>query len=234
MMGDSDFGMLNDKIQELQQQFGPATDGIIQNAVMSARATAEQVAQHVREQAEQQREQAQIQREQAQRIREEAQRQREEAQRVSERAREEARRAAEQIKITTLGGLKTTRIDLGRAQIVFSDEKGELRVEKSDGKNILTAKDPQGRLLFSGPVETKEDLDKVPAEVRQRFEQLQQRDLPGVVSSDDQDDSDADMDADSEGNNDGDEDGGEEDASVQTISVQVLPQNLWAYRTILI
>ena len=125
------------------------------------------------------------------------------------RARDEARRASGQIKITKNGengGLNTTKIDIDKAQIVFSDDKGELRVEKIDGKKVLTAKDPQGRLLFSGPVETKEDLDKVPAEVRQRYEKLQQHDLPAVVSSNDsEDDEDSvDMNDDDEDNN-GDE-----------------------------
>ncbi len=125
------------------------------------------------------------------------------------RARDEARRASGQIKITKNGengGLNTTKIDIGKAQIVFSDDKGELRVEKIDGKKVLTAKDPQGRLLFSGPVETKEDLDKVPAEVRQRYEKLQQHDLPAVVSSNDSEDDEdsADMNDDEEDNN-GDE-----------------------------
>jgi hypothetical protein len=49
-----------------------------------------------------------------------------------------------------------------------------------NGKKLLTAKDPQGKLLFSGLVETKQDLDKVPADVRQRYEKLQQNDLPEV------------------------------------------------------
>ena len=53
--------------------------------------------------------------------------------------------------------------------------------------------DPKGLLLFSGPIETKEDLDKVPAEVRQRVEKLQDQDLPGVISPDDEDNDDADM-----------------------------------------
>jgi hypothetical protein len=57
-----------------------------------------------------------------------------------------------------------------------------LRVEKLNGKKVLTAKAPHGLLLFSGPVETKEDLDKVPADVRQRYEKLQQRDLPALSS----------------------------------------------------
>jgi serine protease Do len=125
------------------------------------------------------------------------------------RARDEARRASGQIKITRNGengGLNTTKIDIGKAQIVFSDNKGELRVEKIDGKKVLTAKDPQGLLLFSGPVETKEDLAKVPAEVRQRYEKLQQHDLPGVASSNDSEDDEdsADTNDDDEGNN-GDE-----------------------------
>ena len=125
------------------------------------------------------------------------------------RARDEARRASGQIKITKNGengGLNTTKIDIGKAQIVFSDDKGELRVEKIDNKKVLTAKNPQGLLLFSGPVESKEDLDKVPAEVRQRYEKLQQHDLPAVVSSNDSEDDEdsADMNDDEEDSN-GDE-----------------------------
>jgi hypothetical protein len=227
-MGDHDFGQLNDKIREMQEQFGGATEGVIQNAVMSAQSAVERV----QEQAQQRREAAQRVREEAQRVREEAQRQREraheEAQRVSQQAREEAQRMAGQIKITAGNGLKQTRIDMGKAQIVFSDDKGELRLENMDGKKILTAKDPQGRLLFSGPVETKEDLDKVPAEVRQRFENLQQRDLPSVASSDDEEDNNPDAD---DNDDEGDDDSG---ASAQTISIQFVPQNFWAYRTILI
>ncbi len=107
----------------------------------------------------------------------------------SERARDEARRVAGQITISKNedGGLKKTTIDIGRAQIVFSDDKGELRIEKVDGKKVLTAKDPQGLLLFSGPVETREELDKLPADVRQRYEKLQQNDLPGVAPQSDVD-----------------------------------------------
>ncbi len=111
--------------------------------------------------------------------REEAMRAQEQAMRAAEEARREGR-----ILVTRNdeNGLKTTRIDIGKAQIVYSDDKGELRIEKIDGKKVLTAKDPQGLLLFSGPVETKEDLDKVPPDVRQRYEKLQQHDLPAAIS----------------------------------------------------
>src|SRR6267378_5429409 len=128
------------------------------------------------------------------------------------RARDEAQRAADEVRrnaqrIRTItrnnGALQRTTIDLNKAQIVLSDDKGELRIENKEGKKLLTAKDTQGKLLFSGPVETKEDLDKVPAEVRQRYEKLQQHDLPVVSPSDlraenesDADDTDEDDDVD--------------------------------------
>jgi hypothetical protein len=74
-----------------------------------------------------------------------------------------------------------------------------MKLETVDGKKLLTAKDPQGKLLFSGPVETKEDLDKVPADVRQRFNKLQENDLPNVGASDEDNDEEMDMDEDDNG-----------------------------------
>jgi serine protease Do len=120
---------------------------------------------------------------------------------AARRAREDARRAAREIRILSQdhGALKATRIDLGNAQIVFSDDKGEMKLENVDGKKLLTAKDPQGKLLFSGPVETKEDRDKMPADVRERYEKLQQNDLPVVApgtEADEEDEDDADEDDD--------------------------------------
>src|SRR5213083_1112720 len=123
---------------------------------------------------------------------------------AARRAREDARRAAREIRILSQdnGALRATRIDLGKAQIVFSDGKGEMKLENVNGKKLLTAKDTQGKLLFSGPVETKEDLDKVPADVRQRYESLRQNDLPAVTpqtAADKTDGVDADDDDDDEG-----------------------------------
>lgn len=121
------------------------------------------------------------------------------AREAAKRARDDARRAAREIRILSRdsGALRATRIDLGKAQIVFSDDKGEIKVENVDGKKLLTAKDPQGKLLFSGPIETKEELDKVPAEIRQRYETLQQNDLPTVeprVDADEEESEDVDDD----------------------------------------
>jgi serine protease Do len=118
------------------------------------------------------------------------------AREAAKRAREDARRAAREIRILSQdhGALKATRIDLGKAQVVFSDDKGEMKLENVDGKKILTAKDPQGKLLFSGPVETKEDRDKMPADVRERYEKLEQNDLPAVAPEADAEDEDDDDD----------------------------------------
>jgi serine protease Do len=122
---------------------------------------------------------------------------------AARRAREDARRAGQEIRILSGddGALRATKIDLGNAQIVFSDDRGELKLENVDGKKLLTVKDPQGKLLFSGPVESKEDLDKLPADIRQRYEKLQQNDLPEVAPRADVDDENADDDDDDDGEN---------------------------------
>jgi hypothetical protein len=233
-----DFGDLGERMREMQEHLGDPEHGMIHDAVMTAQAEAERV-----------RGDAERRREDAQRVREQAQRVREEAQRAGERAREQAQRVAEQmrqqvqrfagngnIQVTRRSdnGLQTTRIDIGKAQIVFSDDKGELRVENIDGKKVLTAKDMQGRLLFSGPVETKDELDKVPADVRQRYENLQQKDLPSVISSQhEEDDSDADTDQDGDDDGDNDDDGGSalEQAS---FCPQTFPHNIGVYQMVLI
>jgi hypothetical protein len=190
-----DFGMgdLKEQMSHLKEQLGDQTQGVIHDAVMAAQAEA----QRARDEAQQRRDLAQQQRDMAQQMRDEAQRVREQAR----HARDEALRAAGNITVTKNGpngGLSTTNIDIGKAQIIYSDEKGELRVEKIDGKKVLTAKDPKGLLQFSGPVEAKEDLDKVPAEVRQRYEKLQTNDLPAVISKQAQGDRDGDTDIDEE------------------------------------
>jgi membrane-associated protease RseP (regulator of RpoE activity) len=217
--GDHDFGDLGDRLNDMKGELGDAKQGMIHDAVMTAQAAAQRV-----------RDQAQRARDQAQRIRDEAQRARDEARRMSQREREAARRAGEQIRVTRTDdtGLTTTKIDIGKAQIVFSDDKGELRIDSADGKRILTAKDPQGRLLFSGPVETKEEIDRIPAEVRDRFEKLKEKDLPSVVSSDEDD----------EDNDSGDMDDGDEDetssSTIEQACLQSFPRMFWAYRTVLI
>jgi len=131
---------------------------------------------------------------------------------AAKRAREDAHRAAREIRILSNdnGALKATKIDLGKAQIVFCDGKGEMKLENVNGKKLLTAKDPQGKLLFSGPVEGNEDLDKVPADVRERYERLKQNDLPSVAPH-----ADFGKGEDADDDDDDDEGGGPEQSSEQ-------------------
>ena len=176
--GDFGMGNLKEQMENLKEQLGEGNHGVIHDAIMTAQAEAQRALAEQRKDIEHQRRDMEHQmRDQARQIRDQA-----------KQARDEARRAAGNITVTRNGqngSLSTTKIDMDKAQIIYSDDKGELRVEKIDGKKVLTAKDPKGLLQFSGPVETKEDLEKVPAEVRQRYDKLQTDDLPAVISSQD-------------------------------------------------
>jgi hypothetical protein len=101
------------------------------------------------------------------------------------RARDEAQRAVRGLRIVTTddGLTKSTRIDLGKATITFSDDQGELKMESVDGRKMLTAKDAQGNVLFNGPIDTGEQRAKLPANVRQRFEKLERQELPEVPAA---------------------------------------------------
>jgi serine protease Do len=156
---------------------------------------------------------------------------------AAERAREQARQIRDnQIRVqnNTANGLQTTKIDVNNARIVFSDDKGELRLETNDGKKILTAKDPKGLLLFSGPVETQQDVDKLPAEVRKRYEQLQQSELPSVVNSQSVTSSEDEDDEDGSGDGDDEDDSDTPTPEQVSISPQAFPRSLLPLHTILI
>ncbi len=165
--------------------------------------------------------------------REQARISRDEARRIAQ----EARRAARGVRVITSndnGAIKTTKIDLGKAEISYSDSQGEMKIEVADGKKFLTAKDPQGKLLFSGPISTPEELNKVPAEVRQRYEKLEQKDLPAIrsnpkLSAENDEDNDNDMD---------DDDSDHVENSMEHISLPVMmtpfPYNRLGINTVLI
>jgi len=173
------------EMKELGEELGNMKFGMIDGAVTNAR-------------------------EEVRRAREEARRDAEEARRDAEEARREAQQVARDaqtgrgVRVVTSnenGAMKTTRIDLARAQITYTDAQGEMRIETVNDKKVLTAKDPQGRLLFSGPVGTKEELDKVPAEVRQRYDKLEQKDLPAVAPKVTRDEEEGEADEDDDSDN---------------------------------
>jgi serine protease Do len=145
-------------------------------------------------------------------------------------ARDDARRAADELRIffEDNGAVKASRIDLGKAQIVFSDEKGELKLANVDGRKLLTVKDPHGKLIFSGPVETKEDVDKMPADVRERYDRLQQNDLPTVAPRSDTNSADED-DTDDADDQDDDDDEDAAESVQQQVSFQSSPREIIAH-----
>ena len=223
--GDMDFSNLTDltNLKDLKdlKDIGPA----FSDAVKEARREAMQASREARREAL----------EASREARREALRESGEARREALRAAEEARRAARKFRVfsTDNGAVKSTTIDMSKAQIVCTDPSGEMKIENVNGKKILTAKDPQGRLLFSGPIDSKEELDKVPADVRQRYDKLEQKDLPGVISTvstdSDEDGEDQSSDAD-DAENDADDDDSSEPAevTVQQVSFQTSTR---AFRT---
>ena len=242
-----DFGMLdmedfnekmkdfNEKMKDFKVDFNSDVGPDIRETVLTAQREAARASAEARQRA---REEVQRVREEAQRNREEAQRNREQAQRAREearRAREQARRDSGQMRLFSQdkGTMKSTTIDLGKATIVFSDDKGELKLETVAGKKILTAKDPQGKLLFSGPVDSQEEIDKMPPEVRERFNKLEITDLPGVgpntfVDREDLDDQENDNDNDndhSEEEEDDDDSSGDVTNTLHTVSEKSLPRS---------
>lgn len=76
------------------------------------------------------------------------------------------------------GASRTTRLDVGQARIVVRDNTGELALKVDDGKRMLVAKDPEGKVLFSGPVNTDEERKALPADVRARLEKLEREQMP--------------------------------------------------------
>lgn len=183
--------------RHLREQMGDMQFGLVGDAVGSAREEIKRAREDARRAAEEGRRAADATRRDLQAVRE--------------------RKSGNAVRVITSndnGALKTTRIDLNKAQIVYSDAQGEMKIETVDNKKLLTAKDAQGRLLFSGPVETKEELDKLPVEVRQRYDKLEQKDIPAVVPTITQDDED---DADE---NDNDEDDNDADAAMREVSTK--------------
>jgi hypothetical protein len=198
--------------RQLREELGDAKFGLVGDAVGSARAEIKRAREQARRAVEAGRQAAA----------------------EGRRAADEARRslhpdgppsAVRTITTNDNGALKTTRIDLNKAQIVYTDAQGEMKIETVANKKLLTAKDPQGRLLFSGPVETKEELDKLPAEVRQRYDKLEQKEIPAVVPAISKEDEDNDADeVDHDDDDDDDDDDNSSDAAdVEAVSGKAIP-----------
>ncbi|HYC69567.1 MAG TPA: PDZ domain-containing protein, partial [Opitutaceae bacterium] len=66
------------------------------------------------------------------------------------------------VQVLRRGSKGATILDLPQGNIVYSDDAGSVEVKAEEGKRHLTVKDASGKVLFQGPVNSKEDRDKLP------------------------------------------------------------------------
>jgi PDZ domain len=65
-----------------------------------------------------------------------------------------------------------TKFEMRAAHVTANDESGSLDVNADDGHRTLIAKDPKGNVIFSGPIDTEEQRQAVPADVQKRLDKI--------------------------------------------------------------
>ena len=71
------------------------------------------------------------------------------------------------------GTARTTIVNFGHSNIVYSDDDGVLELKIDDGNRALTAKDKDGKVVFSGPINTAEQRKGVPPGVLARLKNVE-------------------------------------------------------------
>ena len=66
----------------------------------------------------------------------------------------------------------STILNMAEGNFAFSDDEGSIEVNASKGERKLTVKDASGKVTFEGPINTDEQRDKLPAEVKERLKKL--------------------------------------------------------------
>jgi hypothetical protein len=69
-------------------------------------------------------------------------------------------------------GQGSTILDLAKSNISYSDDDGSIEIKSDDNQRNLTIKNAKGEVTFAGPINTEEERGKLPAEVKQRLEKL--------------------------------------------------------------
>jgi hypothetical protein len=67
------------------------------------------------------------------------------------------------------------RTQSSNAAIVYDDSKHTLEITRHDNVRHLLAKDPSGKVLFDGPIDTKEQRSAIPAEVADALKVIEDR-----------------------------------------------------------
>jgi hypothetical protein len=70
-------------------------------------------------------------------------------------------------------GFRATAISTANSNMVFSDDQGTIDLTIKEGKKTLVAKNAKGEQIFSGAVDTPEQRQSLPAEVRERLERIE-------------------------------------------------------------
>jgi len=81
--------------------------------------------------------------------------------------------AGSQMRVETQSS--TTTVDGTKARLRLKDNTGEIEVAAEKGQRILTAKDADGKVVFTGPVNTPEERAAVPEQFRKKLEKIQVR-----------------------------------------------------------
>jgi hypothetical protein len=58
------------------------------------------------------------------------------------------------------------------------DGQHSLSISQSDGHRRLTAKDKSGKMIYEGPIDTPEQMDKLPEEIREKVRKISARPFP--------------------------------------------------------
>src|SRR4029453_11095166 len=69
----------------------------------------------------------------------------------------------------------TTRWNTAQARVVISDDSGQIDVSSENGKRKLVAKNAQGEIVFSGPIDTDEQRRSVPEDLRRKLKKIEVR-----------------------------------------------------------
>lgn len=80
---------------------------------------------------------------------------------------------APEVKITNNDS--TTRWNTASARVVIKDDTGEIEVSSQDGRRTVTAKNPAGETVFTGPIDTVEQRRVIPEAIHRKLEKMDVR-----------------------------------------------------------
>jgi hypothetical protein len=75
-----------------------------------------------------------------------------------------------QVQVVSQSGITT--IDGAKSRLRLKDKDGEIEVVGENGSRTLTARDPQGNVVFTGPVDTEEQRKAVPENFRAKLDEI--------------------------------------------------------------